>query len=183
VMGDVSGKGLRAAMIVSMIVGTLHTASGFTEEPSDLLAELNRRLCGRMGDGFATCLVVRLEEQGNLTLSNAGHLPPYRNGIEIDLPGSLPLGLEPNTVYEQSGFSMAPGDGLVLLTDGIAEAQNPQRVLLGFTTVESMLREGATAHTVADRAQQYGQNDDITAIRIVREGSSRAGMSVAWSVS
>jgi serine phosphatase RsbU (regulator of sigma subunit) len=78
---------------------------------------------------------------------------------------------------------MAPGDGLVLLTDGIAEAQNPQRVLLGFTTVESMLREGATAHTVADRAQQYGQNDDITAIRIVREGSSRAGMSVAWSVS
>jgi len=48
VIGDVSGKGLRAAMIVSMIVGTLQTVSGYTEEPAEILGELNRRLCGRM---------------------------------------------------------------------------------------------------------------------------------------
>src|SRR5271168_2676524 len=77
VIGDVSGKGLRAAMIVSMIVGTLRTVSGFTEEPAEILAELNRRLCGRTYGGFVTCLAVRLEDEGRLTLANAGHLPPY----------------------------------------------------------------------------------------------------------
>ena len=63
-------------LIVSMIVGTLHTVSGYTEEPAEILGELNRRLCGRMHEGFATCLAVRIEENGRLTLANAGHLAP-----------------------------------------------------------------------------------------------------------
>jgi hypothetical protein len=168
VIGDVSGKGLRAAMIVSMIVGTLRAVSGYTEEPAEIVAELNRRLWRRMHEGFATCLAVRLDEDGKLTLANAGHLPPYLNGAEVQLPGSLPLGLEENAACEQISLRMAPGDAIVLLTDGIAEARNDQHVLLGFTRVESMLRAGATAHSVAETAQQYGQNDDITVLRVAR---------------
>lgn len=168
VIGDVSGKGLRAAMIVSMIVGTLRAVSGYTEEPAAIVAELNRRLWRRMHEGFATCLAVRLDEDGKLTLANAGHLPPYLNGAEVQLPGSLPLGLEEDAACEQISFRMAPGDAIVLLTDGIAEARNDQHVLLGFTRVESMLRAGATAHSVAETAQQYGQNDDITVLRVAR---------------
>jgi hypothetical protein len=168
VIGDVSGKGLRAAMIVSMIVGTLRTVSGYTEEPAAILGELNRRLCGRMHGGFATCLVVRLEEKGSLTLANAGHLPPYIDGTEIQVPGSLPLGLDESAAYDQTSFQMAAGKGIVLLTDGIAEAQNEQRVLLGFARVEQMLRAGATAKNVAETAQQHGQNDDITVLRVAR---------------
>ena len=132
VIGDVSGKGLRAAMIVSMIVGTLRTVSGYTEEPAEILGELNRRLCGRMQEGFATCLAVRLEEQGRITMANAGHLPPYRNGTEIPFPGSLPLGLDENAVCEQTRLEMRVGDPIVLLTDGIPEARNQQGMLLGF---------------------------------------------------
>jgi serine phosphatase RsbU (regulator of sigma subunit) len=168
VIGDVSGKGLRAAMIVSMIVGTLRTVSGFIEEPAEILAELNRRLFGRIHEGFATCLAVRLEDQGRLTLANAGHLPPYLNGREVDFSGSLPLGLAENAVYEQTVLGMAVGDGVVLLTDGIAEAQNEQRALLGFARVETMIREGSTAKNVASVAQQHGQNDDMTVLRVTR---------------
>jgi hypothetical protein len=168
VIGDVSGKGLRAAMIVAMIVGTLRTVSGFTEEPGEILDELNRRLCGRTQEGFATCLAVRLEDGGRFTLANAGHLPLYVNGAEMAFAGSLPLGLEESASYEQSSLEMADGDVMVLLTDGIAEAQNEQRVLLGFSRVERMLRAGATARHVAETAQEYGQNDDITVISVTR---------------
>jgi hypothetical protein len=170
VIGDVSGKGLRAAMIVSMMVGTLRTVSGYSEEPAEILGELNRRLFGRMHGGFATCLAVRLEEEGRLTLANAGHLPPYLNGAEVEFAGSLPLGLDESAVYEQTSIEMAIGDGFVLLTDGIAEAHNDQRVLLGFARVEEMLRAGATARNVAEVAQQHGQNDDITVLRVARRG-------------
>jgi hypothetical protein len=168
VIGDVSGKGLRAAMIVSLIVGMLRTVSGYTEEPAEILGKLNRCLCGRMHAGFATCLAVRLEENGILALANAGHLPPYLNGVEIQFPGSLPLGLEESAAYDQTNLEIAVGDVVVLLTDGVAEAHNDQRVLMGFARVESLLRGGATARNVAEVAQQYGQDDDITVLRVAR---------------
>ena len=155
-------------MIVSMIVGTIRTASGYAEEPAEILGELNRRLCGHMHEGFATCLAVRLEEKGRLTLANAGHLPPYVNGTEVQFPGSLPLGLADSTAYEQTSLEMAAGDAIVLLTDGIAEARDNQGALLGFGRVESMLRAGATARNVAEIAQQHGQDDDITVLRVAR---------------
>lgn len=168
VIGDVSGKGLRAAMIVSMIVGMLSTVTGSSEEPAEILGELNRRLCGRIHDGFATCLAVRLEEKGRYAVANAGHLSPYRNGVEVQLPGSLPLGLSKDTPYEQAQLQMAVGDRLVLLTDGIVEARNEQGELLGFARVEAMLAAGNTAQQVVETAQQHGQNDDITALRVLR---------------
>jgi serine phosphatase RsbU (regulator of sigma subunit) len=168
VLGDVSGKGLRAAMIVSMIVGTLRAVSGYTEEPAEILGELNRRLCGSMHEGFVTCLAVRVETGGRLTLANAGHLPPYVNGTEIGLAGSLPLGVTETAAYEQTSLELSLRDVLMLVTDGIAEAQSGQHVLLGFAKVEQMLRAGSTAKSVADTAQQYGQNDDITALSVTR---------------
>jgi hypothetical protein len=168
VIGDVSGKGLRAAMIVSMIVGALRTVSSFTEEPAEILAELNRRLCGHMQEGFATCLAVRLEAQGQLTLANAGHLPPYLNGTEVAFNGSLPLGLDESATWQQTTLQMSPSDTVVLLTDGVAEAQNELRVLFGFARVESMLQQGATASGLAQSAQLHGQNDDLTVLRLAR---------------
>jgi hypothetical protein len=169
VIGDVSGKGLRAAMIVSLIVGMLRAACDFTEEPAEILAELNRRLYGRTQGAFATCLAVRLEDAGGLTLANAGHLPPYLNGMEFPFAGSVPLGLVENSKYEQTGLEIRVGDRVVLVTDGIAEARNKQRELLGFSRVEGLLQEGATAKSVAEVAQQHGQEDDLTVIGIARK--------------
>ena len=168
VIGDVSGKGLRAAMIVSMIVGILRTASGFTEEPAEILAEVNRRLCGHTDGGFATCLAVRLDSGGRLTLACAGHPSPYLNGKEVPFAGSMPLGLAENAGYSQTYLEMGVGDRVVLLTDGIPEARNQEGVLLGFPKVEILLREGANVRTVAETAQDFGQNDDLTVISIAR---------------
>jgi hypothetical protein len=168
VIGDVSGKGLRAAMIVSMIVGILGTLSGFTEEPAEILDELNRRLCSRTHGGFATCLAVCLDNDGRLTMANAGHPTPYLNGSEIPFAGSMPLGLVETASYSQTYLEIGVGDRVVLLTDGIPEAKNQQGVLLGFPKVAALLREGADARTVAKAAQHFGQNDDLTVISIAR---------------
>jgi serine phosphatase RsbU (regulator of sigma subunit) len=153
-----------------MIVGMLCVVSGSTEEPDDILAELNRRLCGRTHGGFATCLVVRLDQDGQLTLANAGHPSPYLNGTEIPFTGSLPLGLAETASYTSSTLEMSAGDRAFLLTDGIAEARNEQGTLFGFSRIESLLREGASARTMADAAQQHGQNDDLTVISVARQG-------------
>lgn len=71
-----------------------------------------------------------------------------------------------DAAYEQTGVGLKPGDWLFLLTDGIAEAQDEEGRLFGFTRVEWLLREGATAVALAEAAQQHGQTDDITAICI-----------------
>lgn len=168
VIGDVSGKGLRAAMIVSMIVGILSTVSGSTEEPAEILDELNRRLCGRVYEGFVTCLVLRLDENGRATIANAGHLPPFLRGAELRVQESLPLGLSVDQAYEQTAVQLTHGDALVLLTDGVVEARNPDGALLGFGEVATMLQAGATPKEVAEVAHRHGQNDDITVLRVSR---------------
>ena len=92
-LGDVSGKGLRAAMTVSLIVGSLHTLAKFIPRPAEILAELNQRLCGRLQGGFTTCLALRLDPDGHCAMATAGHPAPYLNQREIPLPGALPLGV------------------------------------------------------------------------------------------
>lgn len=111
---------------------------------------------------------MRLDESGQITVANAGHPSPYINGAEIPFAGSVPLGLVPESTYAQANVEMRQGDVAVLMTDGVAEAQDAQKVLLGFSRVESLLREGADAKTVADTAQQHGQQDDLTVISIAR---------------
>jgi hypothetical protein len=168
ILGDVSGKGLRAAMIVSMIVGMLRTVGVSTEEPAQILTELNRRLCGHMHEGFATCLAVRLEQDGWITVANAGHLAPYVNGAELPFAGTMPMGMVETAVYEQTRMELQHGEAMMLITDGVTEAQNQKGTLLGFAAVESLMRNGTNARQMADAAQSYGQTDDITVIGVAR---------------
>jgi hypothetical protein len=93
-LGDVSGKGVPAAMTVSHLVGILRFAAETSSSPKVILAALNRSLCGRGSGGFTTCLVLRADSDGTLTVANAGHLAPYLNGKELSLENGLPLGLE-----------------------------------------------------------------------------------------
>jgi serine phosphatase RsbU (regulator of sigma subunit) len=176
-IGDVSGKGLRAAMIVSLIIGALRTLCTVTDHPAIILAELNRQLLGRVHGGFVTCLLIRIDANdpdapndrgGSLLLANAGHLPPYRNGIEIPVPGSLPLGLTEDAIYDAMPLELATGDSLVLLTDGVAEAQNATQQIFGFERVELVLQSRANLAELAEAARLHGQNDDITLLSVTR---------------
>jgi serine phosphatase RsbU (regulator of sigma subunit) len=90
IVGDVSGKGLKAAMNVALIIGTIRTLAEFESEPTRILAGLNRRLFGRMQGGFTTALLLKLDRFGHCTLANAGHLPPFLNANELTLNQSLP---------------------------------------------------------------------------------------------
>jgi Stage II sporulation protein E (SpoIIE) len=170
VIGDVSGKGLRAAMLVSLIVGAVRTLARFTRDPEEVLRGVNERLCGHLKNQFATCLALHIASDGKTTIANAGHLPPFWNGRELDMAGSIPLGIVENAPIEQSTLLLSQGDRLILLTDGIVEAQNKQRELFGFVRLGELAREDRSSVEIAAAAQQFGQEDDITVLRIQRVG-------------
>lgn len=163
VIGDVAGKGIEAGMLATLIVGAVRTAANFTSDPARILAVLNERLCGR---GLVTCLALRIDQDGSATLVNAGHLPPYLNGQELPVEGALPLGAVPGLHFPAMRFTLAPGDSLLLLTDGVVEAQNNYGRLFGFERIAELLHAGADGPALASAAQTFGQQDDITVLTL-----------------
>lgn len=168
VIGDVSGKGLRAAMLVSLIVGAVRTLAAFTRDPELVLRGINDRLCGRLGGQFTTCLALHIAADGQTTIANAGHLPPFWNGREVALEGSFPLGIVESAPVEKLMLALQPGDRLILATDGIPEARNRRLGLFGFPRLSQMTEQNRTAIEIATAAQEFGQDDDITVLRIER---------------
>lgn len=168
IIGDVSGKGLRAAMLVALIVGALRTLVKFTRDPVEILKGINERLCGRLKNQFATCLAIHIAPDGKTTIANSGHLPPFWNGREIALAGSIPLGIVDNVPIEKCTLNLQPGDRLLLFTDGIVEAQNTRRELFGFDRLGELVLQDCSSVEIAAAAQQFGQDDDITVLRIQR---------------
>src|SRR5580693_4330943 len=132
VIGDVSGKGMPAAMAVSLLVGTVRTLAHYTQSPGEILTAMNQRMLGRSSGGFTTCLVLRCDADGKLTIANAGHIAPYLAGKELPLENGLPLGLAADTTYAERSFHLAPGHQLTLLTDGVVESRDQAGALLGF---------------------------------------------------
>jgi hypothetical protein len=170
VIGDVSGKGLPAAMLVALLIGSIRAIAEDTRDPVMLLRKLHETLIGRSPDGFATALAVSIANNGLVTFANAGHLSPYLDGQEIELPGALPLGIRGSGRYEATKMELRPGSRLTFLSDGVVEAQNERRELFGFDRAKAMSRESAA--TVADAAVQFGQDDDITVVTIERRANA-----------
>jgi hypothetical protein len=166
VLGDVSGKGLTAAMLVSLLVGAIRMVCEITREPMAILEALNRRLCGRLQMQFVTCVVLHITPDGEAVAAVAGHLPPYLNGREIELKGSLPLGITESAVFEQVRLELEPDDRLTLLTDGVIEAQSEKRELFGSARTQALVEQQGSAAKIADAAQNYGQEDDITVLAV-----------------
>lgn len=164
VIGDVSGKGLPAAMTVSLLVGTFRTLARYTQEPAEILAGLNAEMSGRSNGGFTTCLVLRADPDGTLVAANAGHICPYCDGEEILVAPGLPLGLDTSAEYTQSIFKIGEHTGVTLLTDGVVEARAKTGELFGFERTRAISQESAEA--IAQRAQVFGQDDDITVLKL-----------------
>ncbi len=167
-LGDVSGKGLKAAMNVSLIVGVLRSLSDAQASPAEMLNKLNRCLCGRMQNGFVTAVILRLDRTGCVTLANAGHLPPILNGRELTLDGSLPLGLVSAAQYDQMELRLHTGDQLSLFTDGLLEARNAEGELYGFDRLHALFASKPSAQQAMEAAVAFGQDDDITVLTLTR---------------
>jgi Stage II sporulation protein E (SpoIIE) len=167
VAGDVTGKGLKAGMLVALLVGAIRSTAQFDRDPVVMLDALNQRLLGR-GDAHATCLALTIARDGAVTLANAGHMPPYLNGEPLAMEGALPLGMMEGAEFSVMRFQLAEGDRLMLLSDGIVEAMDAQGHLFGFDRVHELLRTKSTAAEVASAAQSFGQEDDISVITVTR---------------
>jgi hypothetical protein len=164
VIGDVSGKGMPAAMTVSLLVGTVRTLAHYTQDPAAILTAMNQRMIGRSHGGFTTALVLRLDPDRTLTAANAGHIAPYANGKELDLSNGLPLGITAAAEYAASTLHLLAGTTITLLTDGVVEAQNAKGELFGFERAAEI--SSRPAQSVAEAAKAFGQEDDITVLTL-----------------
>ena len=173
VVGDVTGKGLQAGMLVALIIGAIRTAVQHSSEPADILTSINDQLCERE-HASATCMILRVGRDGMVDLAHAGHLPPYLNGREMELEGALPLGLIGGAEFPSVSFQLRAGDSLTLMSDGIAEAQDSHGRLFGFERVGEMMRRRATPAEIAAAAHKFGQEDDILVLRMQWLGEPKA---------
>jgi hypothetical protein len=164
VIGDVSGKGMPAAMAVSLLVGTFRTLTRYTQSPGEILTAMNQLMTGRNSGGFTTCLVLRIDADGTLTAANAGHLAPYLDGNELALQNGMPLGLPSESSYAETTLRLPPGASLTLLTDGVIEARNSVGELFGFDRTAAIATQDA--RQIAHAAKQFGQDDDITVLTL-----------------
>jgi hypothetical protein len=109
------------------------------------------------------------------TMTNAGHLAPFLNGEAMAMEGSLPLGIIAGAEFAESRFTLNEGDEVSLYTDGVLEAQNEKGELFGFERCASLMRGMPSVQEIAEAAKAFGQEDDITVVKIarVREDDAR----------
>lgn len=176
-VGDVSGKGLKAAMLVSLVLGALRNTK--ERRPGRVLEELNHVAMGQTGGGFVTCCCARFDADGTVTLANAGHLSPCLNGVEIAQSDGLPLGIADGLSYEEKYLKLPCGESMMFLSDGVPEAANVSGELFGFDRTREI--SGKSAREIAEAAKAWGQNDDITVVTVQRAASTHAPRSIGAS--
>ena len=163
-VGDVSGKGLKAAMTSLLTIGAASALVSETSDPGALLERLNRETHRLRPEGFITCLCVRIAVDGAVRIANAGHLSPYRNGQEVQIESGLPLGIIADVEYPESTLQLRLGDTFTMLSDGVVEAQSTTGELFGFDRTREIIEQPAAS--IAEAALRFGQQDDITVLKL-----------------
>jgi serine phosphatase RsbU (regulator of sigma subunit) len=186
-IADVSGKGLGAALLTTMLQGAL---SGLTlgTDPARVFNHINRFLCDHSEVGrYATMFFGILDQQGHLEFINAGHPSPFllRRGAaeEAFTEGSFPVGLVPEAQYTAVCLQLEPGDTLVLFSDGVTEAADPDEEMFGVARLKQLLTgqmecpleqlQKCVLEAVENFARGAHQADDLTLL-IVRYRATAA---------
>jgi len=147
VVADVAGKGVPAALLMATFQASLRALAAMPNSLAELVAGLNRYACGHslQGGRFTTALLAELDPATRaLTYINAGHNPPVLRHVSGSFErleaGGLPLGIEPEAAYESGSVTLAPGDLLVIFTDGVIEAINEDGQEFGEGLLLELLR-------------------------------------------
>jgi serine phosphatase RsbU (regulator of sigma subunit) len=184
VVGDATGKGVPAALVMSTTCGMLQLAARALSFPSpgEVLGQVNETLLARIPPNmFVTCFYAVLEpESGTLSYANAGHDVPYlwHGGAAEELRArGMPLGLMPGMHYEQKEIVLQKGDSALLYTDGLVEAHDPQREMFGFPRLQALVSEHGEERSLEERlleelysfvGEGWEQEDDITLLTLRR---------------
>jgi sigma-B regulation protein RsbU (phosphoserine phosphatase) len=185
VAGDVSGKGVSAALYASKLTTDLRYQTAGQTQPGEILVRTNRILASRDHEGmFATLAVVVIDpEAGTIELANAGHPLPFvrrRDGrvTALGRAGGSPLGLDPDASFQQVHCDLLPGDALVLYTDGVIEALNAKQELFDEErTIEAIHKSDGTVDGILASLRtaidafigRAPQSDDVTMVCLRRE--------------
>jgi phosphoserine phosphatase RsbU/P len=180
VIGDVSGKGVPAALYMAKLGSDLRTLAFTEKDPATALARLNDLLTERSRRGmFATLMYIELDSPtGKLTISNAGHLPPIikkadGSATRLSTAGGSPIGILMGMKFGQETALLGQGDTVILYTDGIIEAMNAREELFGYERFEALIRkspsepEGLKSAIIEEVNRFTGlspQHDDLTLV-------------------
>jgi serine phosphatase RsbU (regulator of sigma subunit)/anti-sigma regulatory factor (Ser/Thr protein kinase) len=187
VVGDVTDKGVPAALVMATTHSILRAEAPRLVAPSEVLTRANELLVDEMpAHMFVTCLYAVLDpETGRLRYANAGHNVPYvrtDGGVTELRATGMPLGLLPGMEYEEKEATLAPGEVVLLHSDGLAEAHNGEREMFGFPRVAALTGEAADGEVLIDRLlkelQEFvgpdlEQEDDITLVTLGRRAAAR----------
>lgn len=193
VIADVAGKGIGAALLTSMLQGAL-TGMTLGADPVRVFKHINDFLCQHAGVGkYATMFLGIVDRDGNLDYLNAGHPSPLLlragNTSESFTEGSFPVGLIPGANYESVRVPLEPGDTLVLFSDGVTEAADPEEQLFGVPRLSEALAgqhgapldqlEKCVAASLDKFARGAEQADDITVLFIRYRAATQSADSAA----
>ena len=162
IIGDVAGKGMLAAMRVSVILGILRRED--SRSPGTILARLNDAMMVQGDMGLTTACCVHIEQSGRYVVANAGHISPYVAGREIATAGALPLGIASEQDYVETEGHLEKSQAFVLMSDGVVEARSSARELYGFERLAALTKLPAVE--IANTARLFGQEDDITVLSV-----------------
>ncbi|MDP9293419.1 MAG: SpoIIE family protein phosphatase [Actinomycetota bacterium] len=182
VIGDVTDKGVPAALVMAATRSVLRASAQRLVDPGEVLERVNEHLCPDMPQKmFVTCLYGVLDpESGHFRFANAGHDLPYvktaDGSVELRARG-MPLGLMPGMLYEEKEMVLQPGDSLLLHSDGVVEAHDPQGDMFGFPRLKQAVADYPGGGELIDRvlADLHAhtglgaeQEDDITMVTLQR---------------
>jgi serine phosphatase RsbU (regulator of sigma subunit)/predicted ester cyclase len=182
VVGDATGHGVPAALVMSTTCGMLRAVALTVDSPGEVLARVNEALSARIPPNmFVTCFYAILDlKSGSLRYANAGHDLPYvRRGGDAEelMARGMPLGLRPGMFYEEKKTSLEAGEATLFYSDGLVEAHNPGGEMFGFPRLRSLLAEHDGEGLLVDFLMEelysftgdgWEQEDDITLVTLQR---------------
>ncbi|MGA2905018.1 MAG: SpoIIE family protein phosphatase [Candidatus Korobacteraceae bacterium] len=178
IVADVSGKGVSAAVVASILQGMLYSQLARDSPLPEMMAAVNRFLCEKVGgQKYATLVVARLMSNGELELMNCGHVPPLLvSGSQVSRleEGNLPVGLVPGAEYAATRLRLGSDDRLLLVTDGVTEAEDASGEFFGSERLESCCHLGLVAIEQAVTAFRGDTplTDDFTITEMIFRGQN-----------
>ncbi|MGZ7064402.1 MAG: PP2C family protein-serine/threonine phosphatase, partial [Candidatus Angelobacter sp.] len=164
IVADVSGKGISAALLASVIHGMFYAQMTSGARLVDAVASVNRFLCSRVaGQKYATLLAAQLHRDGKLELVNCGHVPAIlvQDGKMTHVEdGDMPVGLIPEVDFHVIERELSAGSRLCILTDGISETENADGTEFGTSVIANFLCGKEPIREILDAVQSFGGNSE-----------------------